>query len=112
MLTPAERNEFRDGHRSPEIDQGRCSPSTSGATRRWVDGCIAGKHYLHINHEGWVEPCIFAHFATHNVNRCTLEEAFASPIFPEIRRRQPFNHNLLMPCMLIDNPTSRERSWS
>ena len=31
------------------------------------------------------------------------------PFFQEIRSRQPFNHNLLMPCMLIDNPTmSRE----
>ena len=57
-----------------------------------------------MNNEGWLEPCIFAHFATHNLNECTLEEALASDYFREIQRRQPFNHNLLMPCMLIDNP--------
>ena len=74
-----------------------------------VGGCIAAKWYMHINSEGWVEPCIFTHFATHNINESTLEEAITSPYFNEIRRRQPYNHNLLMPCMWIDNPQqSRE----
>ena len=75
----------------------------------WVEGCIAGKHYVHINNEGWVEPCIFTHFATDNIADTSLAAAFNSPYFREIRARQPFNHNLLMPCMLIDNPDqSRE----
>jgi hypothetical protein len=56
-----------------------------------------------------VEPCIFTHFATDNISGTSLAEAFNSPYFREIRARQPFNHNLLMPCMLIDNPEqSRE----
>jgi MoaA/NifB/PqqE/SkfB family radical SAM enzyme len=108
MLTPAERNEFRLG-----IDRVRSTkamfPIDFWGDAPWVKGCIAGKHYIHINNEGWVEPCIFCHFATHNIKESTLAEAFASPFFQEIRRRQPYNHNLLMPCMLIDNPTvSRE----
>jgi hypothetical protein len=75
----------------------------------WVGGCIAAKHYLHVNNEGWVEPCIFTHFATDNIAETSLAAAFNSPYFREIRSRQPFNHNLLMPCMLIDNPAqSRE----
>ncbi len=75
----------------------------------YVGGCIAGKHYMHINSEGWVEPCIFTHFATDNIHDTSLADAFNSPYFREIRSRQPFSHNLLMPCMLIDNPTqSRE----
>jgi MoaA/NifB/PqqE/SkfB family radical SAM enzyme len=108
MLTPTERNEFRLG-----IDRIRSTkamfPIDFWGDAPWVKGCIAGKHYIHINNEGWVEPCIFCHFATHNVKESTLAEAFGAPFFAEIRRRQPFNHNLLMPCMLIDNPTmSRE----
>jgi len=108
MLTPAERNEFRIG-----IERVRNTkamfPVDFWGDAPYVKGCIAGKHYIHINNEGWVEPCIFTHFATDNVNDVSLKEAFSSPFFQEIRRRQPFNHNLLMPCMLIDNPNmSRE----
>ena len=108
MLTPTERNEFRLG-----IERVRNTkalfPVDFWGDAPWVKGCIAGKHYIHINNEGWVEPCIFTHFATDNVHDVSLKEAFSSPFFQEIRRRQPFNHNLLMPCMLIDNPQhSRE----
>jgi hypothetical protein len=108
MLTPEERNEFREA--VLEVRQTR----PLFAIDFWGDsllvgGCIAAKWYLHITSEGWVEPCVFAHFATHNIKSSTLEEAITSPYFTEIRRRQPFNHNLLMPCMLIDNPRhSRE----
>jgi MoaA/NifB/PqqE/SkfB family radical SAM enzyme len=108
MLTPQERNEFREG--ILQIRETR----PLFALDFWGDaplvgGCIAAKWYAHINSEGWVEPCIFAHYATHNINTSTLEEALTSPYFREIQRRQPFNHNLLMPCMLIDNPQqSRE----
>jgi MoaA/NifB/PqqE/SkfB family radical SAM enzyme len=108
MLTPAERNEFRLGiHRIRDTKP--IFPVDFWGDAPWVNGCIAGKHYMHINSEGWVEPCIFTHFATDNIKDVSLLDAFNSPYFREIRSRQPFNHNLLMPCMLIDNPTmSRE----
>ncbi len=104
MLTPEERNQFRVGvHR---IRDGKpIFPIDFWGDAPWVNGCIAGKHYMHINSGGWVEPCIFTHFATDNIRDVSLMEAFNSPFFREIRRRQPFNHNLLMPCMWIDNPT-------
>lgn len=108
MLTPEERNEFREH----VLALRKAKPLA--AVDFWGDsiftgGCIAGKWYAHVNSEGWVEPCIFAHFATHNLNESTLEEALTSDLFREIQRRQPFNENLLMPCMLIDNPRqSRE----
>jgi MoaA/NifB/PqqE/SkfB family radical SAM enzyme len=48
-------------------------------------GCIAGgRLYFHINHRGDVEPCIFCHFATHNINECSVAEALASPFFRSI----------------------------
>ena len=108
MLTPEERNEFRVAiHRVRDTKP--IFPVDFWGDAPWVKGCIAGRHYMHINSDGWVEPCIFTHFATDNIRDVSLLEAFNSPFFREIRRRQPFNHNLLMPCMLIDNPEqSRE----
>lgn len=103
MLEPRDRNDFR-----LEIERIRQTKPLFTVDfwgdAPYVGGCIAGKYYLHITSDGWVEPCIFAHFATNNINDTSLYDAFASPFFKEIRRRQPFNENLLMPCMLIDNP--------
>lgn len=70
----------------------------------YVGGCIAGKYYCHINSKEDVEPCIFSHFATDNIKGKPIVEAFQSPYFKELRKRQPYNHNLLMPCPMIDNP--------
>lgn len=68
-------------------------------------GCLAaGRKYVHINNKGDVEPCVFCHFATDNVNETSLLEALQSPFFKSIRKRQPFGHNLLRPCPLIDHP--------
>lgn len=108
MPTPQEREEFRKG-----ILRLRNSrpffPVDFWGDAPYVGGCIAGKHYMHITSEGWVEPCIFTHFATDNIREKSLAEAFNSPFFREIRYRQPFNDNLLMPCMWLDNPRcSRE----
>jgi MoaA/NifB/PqqE/SkfB family radical SAM enzyme len=108
MLTPAERNEFREEVLALRKAKPLAALDFWGDSV-YVGGCIAGKWYAHVNSEGWLEPCIFAHFATHNLNECSLDEALASDYFKEIQRRQPFNENLLMPCMLIDNPhQSRE----
>jgi len=68
-------------------------------------GCIAGgRSYLHVNHHGDIEPCVFAHFAVDNIRDTSLKEALAGPFFKAIQARQPFNENPLLPCMLIDNP--------
>jgi MoaA/NifB/PqqE/SkfB family radical SAM enzyme len=108
MPTAEQRNEFRLGIQRLRNTKAMF-PVDFWGDAPWVGGCIAGKHYLHINNEGWVEPCIFTHFATDNIAETSLAAAFNSLYFREIRARQPFNHNLLMPCMLIDNPCqSRE----
>ena len=71
----------------------------------YVGGCIAGgRRYFHINSNGDCEPCAFVHYATHNINECTLEEALQSPLFMEYQKGQPFSDNLLRPCPLLDNP--------
>ncbi len=108
MPTPLERDEFRKG--ILRLRQTKAYfPIDFWGDAPYVGGCIAGRHYMHINSEGWVEPCIFTHFATDNIKDKSLLEVFNSRFFRELRRRQPFNHNLLMPCMWLDNPEcSRE----
>jgi MoaA/NifB/PqqE/SkfB family radical SAM enzyme len=70
-----------------------------------VGGCIAGaREYFHVNSKGDVEPCVFIHFARDNVHETSLGEALRSPLFRAIRRRQPYHHNYLRPCMIIDHP--------
>ena len=71
----------------------------------FTDGCIAGgRRYLHINAAGDVEPCAFIHYSNVNIHDVTLLEALRSPLFMSYRRYQPFNHNMLRPCPLLDNP--------
>jgi MoaA/NifB/PqqE/SkfB family radical SAM enzyme len=71
----------------------------------YVNGCIAGgRQYLHINANGDIEPCAFIHYADSNIKEKTLLEAYQSPLFMQYRRNQPFNHNQLRPCPLLDNP--------
>jgi len=68
-------------------------------------GCIAGgRHYLHINAHGDVEPCAFIHYADTNIREATLLEALTSPLFMQYREHYPFNENHLRPCPLLDNP--------
>jgi MoaA/NifB/PqqE/SkfB family radical SAM enzyme len=108
MPTPAQREEFRRGIIRVRETKPLFAVDFWGDAP-WVGGCIAGRHYVHITSEGWVEPCIFTHFATDNIRDVSLMQAFNSPYFREIRRRQPYNANLLRPCMWIDNPAySRE----
>jgi MoaA/NifB/PqqE/SkfB family radical SAM enzyme len=71
----------------------------------YVGGCIAGKFYIHITSKGDVEPCIFTHFAVDNIKNKSLKEVMLSDFFKELRKRQPFNENLYLPCMWIDNPS-------
>jgi MoaA/NifB/PqqE/SkfB family radical SAM enzyme len=70
-----------------------------------VGGCIAGgRKYFHVNSSGDVEPCVFCHFASHNVHTSSLREALNSELFRNIRSLQPYSENLLRPCMVLDHP--------
>jgi len=51
-----------------------------------VGGCMAGgRLYLHINQNGDVEPCVFAHFAVDNIKEKSLSEALGSDFRPPVR---------------------------
>ncbi len=76
----------------------------------YVGGCLAGgRRYFHINNSGDVEPCVFCHFTVDNLKNKLLKEVFSSPFFRAIQENQPYDNNLMRPCMLIDVPeTLRE----
>ncbi len=70
-----------------------------------VGGCISsGRKYFHANANGDVEPCVFCHFATHNIRTSSLQDAINSPLFQSIRCQLPSYENLLRPCVIIDKP--------
>ncbi len=70
-----------------------------------VGGCMAaGRYYVHINVHGDVEPCVFAQFAVDNIRDKSLHQVLQSGFFRHIRARQPYSHNYLRPCMIIDHP--------
>ncbi len=104
MATPRQRNHMRDRLRYFRATKPMLFVDF------WNDGhltggCIAGgRKYLHINARGDVEPCVFCHFASDNIREKSLLEVLNSPLFREIRARQPFSENNMRPCMLIDHP--------
>lgn len=70
-----------------------------------VGGCLAGgRRYVHINSQGDVEPCVFCHFAVDNIKDKSLSDILQSEFFTKIRAAQPYDDNLLRPCMIIDVP--------
>lgn len=104
MPTPEQRDyrrkrvvELRDAKRAPLFDFWNDGILTNG--------CLAGGYeYFHIISTGDVEPCVFCHFAADNIKEKSLKDVLESPFFQALRKRRPYNENLLLPCTIIDNP--------
>ena len=63
---------------------------------QFIDGCVAGgRNYCHINPNGDVEPCVFIHYSSANINNQSLLSCLQQPLFKEYAKGQPFNHNHL-----------------
>ena len=72
---------------------------------QFIDGCVAGgRNYCHINPNGDVEPCVFIHYSSANINDQDLIPCLQQPLFQEYAKEQPFNHNHLRPCPMLENP--------
>jgi len=67
-------------------------------------GCLSASKYAHVSADGYVQPCTFVHFYTHNIREHSLREIFQSPFFKSIRAAQPYGTNLLRACKVIDHP--------
>lgn len=70
-------------------ENGRCTAVGSGA--------------FHINAQGWVEPCPFAHFARENVNECSFEDILRSPFLRALREHPTALQRGEMGCSLVSN---------
>jgi MoaA/NifB/PqqE/SkfB family radical SAM enzyme len=69
-------------------------------------GCMAyGKRYMHITNKGWAEPCVFVHYAKHNIRDKKLKDIVLSEEFKFARSKMPFTDDLRAPCSFIDNTT-------
>lgn len=76
----------------------------------FTEGCIAGgKLYCHINAAGDVEPCVFIHYSGANINEKPLLDCLRQPLFLKYHEGQPFNHNHLRPCPMLENPAILQR---
>jgi len=70
-----------------------------------VQGCMAwGKKYFHVNNRGWLEPCVFIHFAKDNIREKRLLDIIQSPYLRDARSRMPFSGDTRRPCPVIDHP--------
>lgn len=103
MLTPKQRIELGEKVRNIRTNKPYFAVDFFNDAP-YVGGCIAGRSYCHINSKEEIEPCIFAHFSTYNVKNKPLVDAFKTEFFKTLRKSQPYNKNMLMPCMMIDNP--------
>ena len=76
----------------------------------YVGGCIAGgRNYFHINSNGDAEPCVFIHYSDSNIHDKSILEILQSPLFMSYYHGQPFNHNHLRPCPMLENPDKLQK---
>lgn len=63
----------------------------------------AGRGFLHINAQGYVEPCPFSHIATHTLRTASLKECLKSDLFSYIRGRPELLKKPKLGCALYEN---------
>lgn len=51
-----------------------------------------------------MQPCVFTHAAVDKTCNKSPIDLLNGDCFETIRSRQPYSHNLLTLCMIIDNP--------
>ncbi len=70
-------------------ENGRCTAVGGGA--------------FHVNAQGFVEPCPFAHFARENVNECSFEDILRSPFLRALREHPIALQRGNLGCSLVSN---------
>ena len=63
----------------------------------------AGRGFLHVNAQGYVEPCPFAHLASDTVRTKSLREALQAPLFAYIRDHPELLSPPQMGCALYEH---------
>ncbi len=101
-LTIEERIRFRETVvRYRERASGGAFIVHSPGDEEFFGGCVsAGRGFAHVNPSGDVTACPVSPLATHNVKRCNLREALASPLFAMIRENGHLLETEGHPCGL------------
>jgi MoaA/NifB/PqqE/SkfB family radical SAM enzyme len=63
--------------------------------------CMAGKTSVHVNADGWLEPCPYSHYASHNLLDTPLIEALQSKFFKALSNEVLDEKNLSNTCHLF-----------
>lgn len=63
----------------------------------------AGRGFLHVNAQGFVEPCPFAHIATDSIRGKSLKDILKSSLFSYIREHEELLNKPRMGCALYEN---------
>jgi MoaA/NifB/PqqE/SkfB family radical SAM enzyme len=66
--------------------------------------CMAvGRGAMHINSQGWAEPCPFAHYAGENINTHSFRDLLRSPFFKALRDHPTALMHGDIGCSLVSN---------
>jgi MoaA/NifB/PqqE/SkfB family radical SAM enzyme len=63
--------------------------------------CMAGKSSVHVNADGWLEPCPYSHYASHNLLETPLIEALQSDFLNALREELDGKVNTSNTCHLF-----------
>lgn len=67
-------------------------------------GCLSGGNgFVHINADGFVEPCPFCHYASENIKEKPFRAILGSPFLSSIRETFGKNRGFSGTCMLFQN---------
>lgn len=104
LLTDSERGEFRRRilalRRSKPIIIAHLPDDEYDSAGR-CEGVAGGT--VHINSQGYVEPCPFCHYASDNILEKTLEEVIQSPFLAELRASRAIYRDSCVGCALVEN---------
>jgi MoaA/NifB/PqqE/SkfB family radical SAM enzyme len=70
----------------------------------------AGRGFVHINAQGYVEPCPFAHVATHSILESTLKQSLQSTLFAHIRDNPALLQRPHVGCALFEHRVELARA--
>jgi MoaA/NifB/PqqE/SkfB family radical SAM enzyme len=70
----------------------------------------AGRGFIHVNAQGYVEPCPFSHFASFTVRDKSLEASLRTPLFAHIRDHSELLTQPRMGCALYEHREELEKA--
>jgi MoaA/NifB/PqqE/SkfB family radical SAM enzyme len=77
---------------------------------RETGSCMsAGRGFVHVNAQGYVEPCPFSHFASYTIREKSLEETLRTPLFAHIRDHADLLTQPRMGCALFEHQEELEK---